>query len=60
MAWYWSDDVARAALEAGIVTEPQVADWLARPVAVADDAGIELTDVARRMLGLDVEAAGAA
>lgn len=61
MAWYWSDDVARAAVEAGLATEQSVQDWVARPVAFAAGDGLSLADVAARLLGIDeVEAPGAA
>ena len=61
MAWYWSDDVARAAIEAGLATERSVQEWLARPVAFAAEPGLGLVDVAGRKLAIDEsEAAGAA
>lgn len=61
MAWYWSDDVARAAIDAGLVTERAVADWLHQPVAFAADEGAALRDVAATLLGLQDQApAGAA
>jgi len=61
MAWYWSDDVARAAIEAGLTTERSVQDWIARPVAFAAENELSLADVAARVLGLDrSETAGAA
>ena len=53
MAWYWSDDVARAAVEAGLVTERSVQEWIGRPVAFAAEAELTLVDVAARLLGID-------
>lgn len=61
MAWYWSDDVARAAIDAGLVAEERVADWMHRPVGLAAADGLGLVDVARGLLGLeDPVTAGAA
>ena len=53
MAWYWSDDVARAAIEAGLVTERSVQEWLGRPVAFAAEKDLALVDVAARLLGIE-------
>jgi hypothetical protein len=53
MAWYWSDDVARAAIEAGLVTERSVQDWIGRPVAFAAEANLAHVDVAARLLGIE-------
>ena len=61
MAWYWSDDVARAAIEAGWATERTVRDWLDRPVAFAADQDLGAAEVAARLLGIEPsETAGAA
>ena len=61
MAWYWSDDVARAAIEAGWATERTVQDWLDRPVAFAADEALGATGIAARLLGIErSETAGAA
>jgi len=61
MAWYWSDDVARAAIEAGLVTERSVQEWIGRPVAFAAAAELALVDVAARLLGIEQQtSAGAA
>jgi hypothetical protein len=61
MAWYWSDDVARAAIDAGLASERAVIAWLLQPVAFADEQGLEPVDVAARLLGVeDSPAAGAA
>jgi hypothetical protein len=59
MAWYWSDDVARAAIEAGIASERAVQDWIHRPVAFAADEDLTAADVAITLLGVE-EPAGAA
>lgn len=61
MAWYWSDDVARAAVEAGLASERAVVGWIQQPVAFAAEEGTELADVAAVLLGLgDTAEAGAA
>ena len=61
MAWYWSDDVARAAIDAGLATERSVREWIDRPVAFAADRDLAFADVAARLLGIDESAtAGAA
>lgn len=59
MAWYWSDDVARAAIEAGVASEQAVQDWIHRPVAFAANEDLTPADVAIGLLGIE-EAAGAA
>lgn len=53
MAWYWSDDVARAAIEAGLVDQRAVQEWIDRPVAFAADDGLAGADVAARLLGIE-------
>lgn len=53
MAWYWSDDVARAAIEAGLVTERSVQEWIGRPVAFAAESDLAFVDVAARLLGVE-------
>ncbi len=53
MAWYWSDDVARAAIDAGLVSEHDVREWLHQPVAFAAEADLELTEVAASLLEPD-------
>lgn len=61
MAWYWSDDVARAAIDAGLVPESVVTEWLHRPFGIAADADLELIDLARRQFGIETsESVGAA
>jgi hypothetical protein len=61
MAWYWSDDVARAAIDAGLASERAALEWLMQPVAFAAEPGLELVDVAARLLGAEASpAAGAA
>lgn len=61
MAWFWTDDLARTLLDAGIVERSSVEEWVARPVAfsAADDA--DPGEVAMALLGLEGRgAAGAA
>ncbi len=61
MAWYWSDDVARAAIDAGLATERSVQEWIDRPVAFAAEQDLAFADVAARLLGIeDAATAGAA
>lgn len=61
MAWYWSDDVARAAIDAGIATPRSVQDWIDRPVAFGAEPGLDMADLAGRLLGTEPPAtAGAA
>ncbi len=61
MAWYWSDDVARAAIDADLTSERVVRDWLHQPFAFAAEEELELVDAAARLLGVDGTAsAGAA
>ena len=61
MAWYWSDDVARAAIDAGLASERALIEWILQPVAFAAEQGLELVDVATRLLVVeDTQAAGAA
>lgn len=50
MAWYWSDDVARAAIEAGLVPERVAHEWLHQPTAFAMEEGLSLIDAAQRLL----------
>jgi hypothetical protein len=60
MAWYWSDDVARAAIDAGLVPEHAVSDWLHQPVAFAGEEGLDLVSLAGSLLGVTTPSAGAA
>ncbi len=61
MAWYWSDDVARAAIDAGFATERSVQEWIDRPVAFAAGQDLGFEDVAALVLGIErSETAGAA
>lgn len=59
MAWFWTDDLARAAVDAGWVTSDAVQDWVERPVALAAPEDADPLELAARQLGLD-PAAGAA
>lgn len=60
MAWFWTDDLARLAIEAGMVEPDAVREWMARPVAVAGPDDADPLAVAGRLLGGEAEAAGAA
>ena len=61
MVWYWSDDAARAAIDAGLVSSISVAVWIERPVAFSDAPGIDPLDIAVRHLGVaPLDRAGAA
>ncbi|MGH8875536.1 MAG: hypothetical protein ACRDVM_09860 [Acidimicrobiia bacterium] len=35
MPWFWTDDLARALIEAGEASQSRVAAWIRRPVALA-------------------------
>ncbi len=50
MAWYWSDDVARAAIEAGLVPERAAYEWVHKPTAFAMEDGLSLVEAAQRLL----------
>jgi hypothetical protein len=60
MAWYWSDDVARAAIDAGLISEHAVIEWLHRPIAFAAEEGLDLVDLVGPLFGLPTSDAGAA
>lgn len=61
MAWYWSDDAARAAIDEGLAPRSSVAEWIQRPVAFADEPGFGALEIAKRHLGVAPEEhAGAA
>ncbi len=60
MAWYWSDDVARAAIDAGLILEHAVHEWLHQPVAFAAEADLDLVSLAGSLLGVTTPSAGAA
>lgn len=55
MAWYWSDDVARAAIEAGLISEQAAREWLNRPVAHALEAGTSHLDAAQTLMSPDAD-----
>lgn len=59
MPWFWTDDLARAAIEAGVVSEALVRPWIDRPAAVAAKPDDDPVTVAAGLLGIE-EAAGAA
>jgi hypothetical protein len=59
MAWFWTDDLARALLEAGVVERDAIQDWLERPVAYAGPDDGTPIDVAKSFLEIPA-AAGAA
>ncbi len=61
MTWYWSDDVARAAIEAGLISEQVARESLNRPVAHALESDMTLLEAADKLFAAeDIEVAGAA
>lgn len=52
MAWYWSDDAARAAIDEGLASRSSVSEWIQRPVAFADEPGFGPLEIAERHLGV--------
>ena len=52
MAWFWTDDLARAALESGLVSGESVQGWIDHPVAIAGADGADALLVAAAELGL--------
>lgn len=59
MAWFWTDDLARQLIEAG-VSERSLSDLLARPAAIAASDSDSALEVARRLSGLETEETDAA
>lgn len=59
MAWFWTDDLARLLLDAGLADEPSLRDWLARPAAVAGPEEADPLVLARALAGLGEEVGAA-
>lgn len=59
MAWFWTDELARLLIEAG-VPERSLSELLARPAAIAASDRDAALAVARRISGLDTEETDAA
>lgn len=59
MAWFWTDDLARALLDAGLVSESSVRAWLDRPEGIAAPAETDPVTLGAALLGID-DTAGAA
>lgn len=59
MAWFWTDDLAQLAIDAGMVERSEVQAWIARPHGVAASEGTEPLDLVAQLLGVD-DRAGAA
>ena len=57
MAWFWTDDLARALIESGLASATEVADWIARPVAIAGADGVDVVDLAAEAFGRSAGAA---
>lgn len=60
MAWFWTDDLAHALLDAGMVEEASVRSWLDRPEGIAAPADSDPVALGATLLGIDAEEAGAA
>lgn len=60
MAWFWTDDLARRLVAAGVVGEDRVREWIHHPVAVSGGGDEDPLEVGRRLLGPAEPAAGAA
>jgi hypothetical protein len=52
MAWFWTDDLARALVDAGVTERSSVETWLDRPTALAAPEGADPLELGRRELGL--------
>jgi hypothetical protein len=52
MTWLWTDDIARALIERGVASSPQVEEWIERPFAIAVDDGRDPFEVGEALLGL--------
>ncbi|MEX2653900.1 MAG: hypothetical protein WD532_02610 [Acidimicrobiia bacterium] len=59
MAWFWTDELARLLIEAG-VPERSLSELLAHPAAIAATDRDAALDVARRMSSVDAEDTDAA
>jgi hypothetical protein len=57
MAWFWTDDLARALVENDLVSADAVSDWIVRPVAVTGPDGADPVAVGRHTLGIERESA---
>jgi hypothetical protein len=60
MAWFWTDDLARALIDEGVVSDDAVQEWIRRPVAVAGASDVDPVAMARSLLGIDPAREGAA
>jgi hypothetical protein len=59
VAWFWTDDLARALIDAGEVERVSVTRWMERPIAVAAPEDADPLEVGRATLGI-ASAIGAA
>jgi hypothetical protein len=55
MAWFWTDDLARALVDAGVAERSTVESWIERPIAISAAADADPLDVGRQALGLQSE-----
>lgn len=59
MAWFWTDELARLLIEAGM-PERSLSELLARPAAIAASDRDAALEVARRLSAVDAEETDAA
>lgn len=58
MAWFWTDELARALIEAGVVIPEQAQSWVATPVAYRGEG--DTLELARRLWAEENPAADSA
>lgn len=51
MPWFWTDDLARCLLAAGVVGDDRVREWLSHPRAVAGTMDDDPVTLGLRLLG---------
>lgn len=60
MTWFWTDDLARVALDRGIAGRESVQTWIDRPIAISAPEGTDPAAVIAQELGLPAGEEGAA
>ncbi len=53
MPWFWTDDLARILVDAGLVSREHVQDWLDSPTGVAIGDGVDALEAAKALAGLE-------
>ncbi len=51
--WFWTDDLARILVDAGLVSRERVQDWLDSPTGVAIGDGVDALEAAKALAGLE-------